>query len=282
MQAKLSPLLECVYESREELDVQIKQVAKLIVDTAQERLSAVQQTSVQMKGYILSRLCCQSQAAWRAWKEARSPRDRLLFEQKNRLRREVRTLVNYCSAMAERRRVQGREMLFHSQDSSRFRVPWKQRSRWSKFRADGRLLLDPEDLLTAWSSHFRMLSESKKDIPKLSELESRVEEMAAGLFANEEAILNCLLIREEVAGALRKLKVMKAADPDGTVGEHLKRGGAVVQEWLLRVLNAVVDIEVVPSVLKSGIIVPVYKGGGKDPRISSGVGVAIPYVREAA
>ena len=29
--------------------------------------------------------------------------------------------------------------------------------------------------------------------------------------------------------------------------------------------NAVVDLEVVPSVLKSGVIVPVYKGGGKDP-----------------
>ena len=32
------------------------------------------------------------------------------------------------------------------------------------------------------------------------------------------------------------------------VGEYLKWGGAVVQEWLLMVLNAV---EVVPSILKS-------------------------------
>ena len=30
---------------------------------------------------------------------------------------------------------------------------------------------------------------------------------------------------------LRKLKVGKAADPDGIVGEHLKWGGAVVQEY---------------------------------------------------
>ena len=265
LQAKLSPFLEGVCEDRGQLDDQIKQVAGLLVDTARETLPEVQsRRRVRMKDDILSRLCCQSRAAWRAWKEAGSPREGPLFEQKNQLRREVRTRVNYCSAMVERRRVQRREM-FRSQDSSRFRVPGKQRSRCSKLRVDGRLLSDPEELLTAWSSHFRMLSESKKDVPELSELGKRVEEMAAESFANEEAILDAPFTREEVARALKKLKARKAAGPDGIVGEHLKWGGAVVQEWLLRVLNAVVDLEVIPSVLKSGIIVPVYKGGGKDP-----------------
>ena len=144
--------------------------------------------------------------------------------------------------------MQRREMLFRSQDSSRFRVPGKQRSRCSKLRVDGRLLSDPEELLTAWSSHFRMLSESKKDVPELSELGKRVEEMAAESFAIEEAILDAPFTREEVARALKKLKARKAAGPDGIVGEHLKWGGAVVQEWLLRVLNAVVDLEVIPIV----------------------------------
>ena len=56
---------------------------------------------------------------------------------------------------------------------------------------------------------------------------------------------------------MRKLRLRKAAGPDGVIGEHLKWGGNVVQEWLLRVTNAVVDLEVVPSVLKSGVIVSV-------------------------
>ena len=63
--------------------------------------------------------------------------------------------------------------------------------------------------------------------------------------ANEEGILDCLFTREEVAGAMRKLRLRKAAGPDGVIGEHLKWGGNVVQEWLLRVTNAVVDLEVV-------------------------------------
>ena len=35
--------------------------------------------------------------------------------------------------------------------------------------------------------------------------------------------------------------------------------------WLTNILNAVVKMETIPDVLKRGVIVPVYKGGGKDP-----------------
>ena len=35
--------------------------------------------------------------------------------------------------------------------------------------------------------------------------------------------------------------------------------------WLTKILNAVVKLETIPDVLKKNVIVPVYKGGGKDP-----------------
>lgn len=36
--------------------------------------------------------------------------------------------------------------------------------------------------------------------------------------------------------------------------------------WLMNILNAVVELEVVPDVLrKGGPVLPVYKEGGKDP-----------------
>ena len=38
-----------------------------------------------------------------------------------------------------------------------------------------------------------------------------------------------------------------------------------MQVWLRNVLNAIVELEAVPSTLKSGIIIPVYKGSGRDP-----------------
>ena len=45
----------------------------------------------------------------------------------------------------------------------------------------------------------------------------------------------------------------------------MKGGGDVVITWLMKIQNAVVDLEVVPEVSKSGVIVPIYKGGVKDP-----------------
>ena len=264
LQARLSPLLDVVYESGEHLDAHIKHLATLMVEAAEETLPVVQpRRKARMKDDVLSRLCAQSRAAWRVWKEAGSPWEGLLFEQMNKLRREVRKRVHYCAAMTERRRVQRREMMFRNHDSSRFRIPGKQRSRCSKLRVGGRIVSDPDEMLGAWSSHFKRLSECNRDAPGLSELEDKVDEMAAKSHASEEGILDCLFTREEVAGAMRKLRLRKAAGPDGVVGEHLKWGGHVVQEWLLRVTNAVVDLEVAPCVLKSGVIV--YKGGGKDP-----------------
>ena len=39
----------------------------------------------------------------------------------------------------------------------------------------------------------------------------------------------------------------------------------MVIRWLTRILNAVVELEAVPDVLKSGFVIPIYKGSGKDP-----------------
>ena len=49
------------------------------------------------------------------------------------------------------------------------------------------------------------------------------------------------------------------------MAEHLIEGGDVVTTWLTGILNAVIDLESVPDSLKRGVVVPVYKGSGKDP-----------------
>ena len=78
-------------------------------------------------------------------------------------------------------------------------------------------------------------------------------------------LLDVLFSAEEVSAAVAKLKNRKAARPDGLMAEHLKEGGESVVIWLMNILNAVVELEVVPGVLKRGVVVPVYKSGGKDP-----------------
>ena len=84
-------------------------------------------------------------------------------------------------------------------------------------------------------------------------------------YQNEEFLLEVLFAADEVTRALARLKKRKAPGPDGLMAEHLKRGGQIVVIWLMKILNAIVELESVPMVFKKGVEVPIYKGGGKDP-----------------
>ena len=55
--------------------------------------------------------------------------------------------------------------------------------------------------------------------------------------------------------AIKRLKSRKAPGCDGLSAEHVKE----VMMWLMRILNAVVRLEVIPDILKCGVKLP------KDP-----------------
>ena len=42
----------------------------------------------------------------------------------------------------------------------------------------------------------------------------------------------------------------------------------MVIKWLTRVLGAIVELEAIPASLKSGLVVPVYKRGGRNPALT--------------
>jgi len=64
---------------------------------------------------------------------------------------------------------------------------------------------------------------------------------------------------------LKVLKKWKSPGLDELTTEHLQCGGSVVVHWLTRILNIIIELEEVPDVLKCGVVVPIYKGAGKDP-----------------
>ena len=60
-------------------------------------------------------------------------------------------------------------------------------------------------------------------------------------------------------------EVEKAIKPDNLMAEHVIEGGQSVVICLTSILNAIIDLEAIPDSFKSGLVVPVYKGSGKDP-----------------
>ena len=119
---------------------------------------------------------------------------------------------------------------------------------------DGKIVDQLEALLNLWVQHFGKLAKSKvNDSDGLQDLSGKMDMLVARSVNNEEFVLDVPFSSEEVAAAVRKLKGRKTPGPDGLMAEHLKEGGEVMVVWLSNILNAVVDLEVVPSTLKSGV-----------------------------
>lgn len=57
----------------------------------------------------------------------------------------------------------------------------------------------------------------------------------------------------------------KIPGPDNPLSEHLIEGGQSVVICLTNILNAITDLEAISNSFKSGLVVPVYRGSGKDP-----------------
>ena len=142
---------------------------------------------------------------------------------------------------------------------------------------NGDVVSDPEVLLDVWVKHFSELAKSRQDeMPGMAELQQKVQRLASASMGNKDMLLDVPFSAEEVSAAVLKLQCGKAAGPDGLMAEHLKAGGEMVVIWLLNVLNTIVELEVIPDVLKRGVVVPVYKGSGKDPlRVDSYRGVTL-------
>ena len=98
----------------------------------------------------------------------------------------------------------------------------------------------------------------------ISEYRRLVEEFSKLSWENddEEMILFTL---EEVEGVVGGLKLGKSGGLDHLQPEHLHFGDQSLLLWIQQVCNAVIESEVVSTTFKQGMLIPVYKGHGKDP-----------------
>ena len=89
--------------------------------------------------------------------------------------------------------------------------------------------------------------------------------LAADYFTNDDQILDVEVTADEVESALLFLKLGRSKGTDGLNAEHLLYGGKTVVLWLRKIFNSIISLEEIPHCFKEGIIIPVYKGKGKNP-----------------
>ena len=79
--------------------------------------------------------------------------------------------------------------------------------------------------------------------------------------------------------ALKCLKLERSGGPDNLSPEHLRFCGPVCTNWLCKAYNSICDLEQIPDCFKHGIIVPAFKGKGRDPlHVNSYRGITLTSV----
>ena len=260
----LAPYLGKMYDCVEDIDKDIELVGSILKSAATDTIPHVDgRGRRRFHDRELGDLTVRSKEAWWRWCEAGRPASGVEYEEKTRMRREVRR----CAGRAERKRIGRREKLFSGNDTRRYRLPGRKKSHCSRLCVDGVVVSDEDELREAWAAHFRKLSESRVGgVCGLQELESTVnDDMARESLSNEKCILDVPFTFDEVSNVVRKLKRGKAGGYDGILAEHLIWGGDVIITWLLTILNSIIELEAIPKSLKKGVLSPVFKGHGKDP-----------------
>ena len=77
---------------------------------------------------------------------------------------------------------------------------------------------------------------------------------------------HCLISEEEVAAAIKGLKMGKSAGPTGVVSEMMKAADGFGSRWMTDLINNIVKGGCIPDDWRKSILVPVYKGKG-DPLV---------------
>ena len=212
----------------------------------------------------LKQLCKESKSSWKEWRNAGRPLSGNILEKKNLDKKKVRARINLLSARKERLQSEQIDQNFRKKAKRRFRSPGKGTPQGTRLSVDGSITTNHQDILDAWATHFESLGTSKiMESASLQQLQSTICSYRAASQQTEDFIMDVPVTIEEIDTAISKLQRGKACGQDGILPEHIIYGGANYRMWLLKVFNAIIDLEVVPPSLLRAIIVPIYKG--RDP-----------------
>ena len=131
---------------------------------------------------------------------------------------------------------------------------------------NGSLNSDPSSVLPLWVDHFSNLSTSRLfNNPSHQKIWNTIPEVEIAKLVDEESILDVSFVPKEVDAAINRLKRSSSAGPDFLSPQHIIFAGPLLKSWFCKVFITIVNFEAIPTQFKVDIIVPIYKGKGKDP-----------------
>ena len=203
------------------------------------------------------------------------------IEAKKRLRSEQRR------AAAQRRIEKVEKILASRADSRTFaRMANQQRktinSNVKSITVGGVVCDTSESVCNGWAEHFGKLAEPLE----CEQFDKHYQDLVHRdiLFIKQTVSNSAIQIENvtesELHSAFLKLKNNKAADIMNLTSEHFKFGKGAMDDYLLALLNFIVEKKSVSPVLKEGLLTPIYKKGDKsDPSNYRGITVTPVFLK---
>ena len=184
-------------------------------------------------------------------------------------KKNVRKKINSIRARKERFDSEFRDDQFKERYRRRFKLPKSGTAQGLRLNVNGEVITDQDAVLRAWAKHFGDLGKSRtSESTTLTNLESLIAEYRCVSFENEDFLLDYDITLDEIVRAVKLLKQGKACGPDNILPEHIIYGGDYLYLRLKKIFNEIINLEKIPSSFKDTIIIPIYKGKGKDPLLT--------------
>ena len=265
MRDRLSPFIGKFQSDVNQLNDEIQHVSSLIINAAETFLPHCKTIKTsRFRTILCHNFASRANLLGRNGMIAVDPM-RVLFMKKSVVLEMKLESVLRCVRQWKRGNEYNIANIYSRNKTARFMLPQKRKKPYcSRLRVNGHLISDSAELLEAWSAHFESLAQSVIDkVPALQNLHDNLASLVSESFQKEEQFLDIPFSVEEVEHILHhNMKLRKAPGPDNLMTEHLHYGGPSVILWLTEILNCIVELEEIPSILKHGTTIPVYKGGG--------------------
>ena len=123
-------------------------------------------------------------------------------------------------------------------------------------------LASSDDICEGWATHFAHFTTPLENKNFDNELKELLEDINHILNICKDSELGIVpASEEEVQLALKKLKSNKAADCLDITSERLTHGETPVIRYLTDMINSIFECKHVTSILKEGIVTPIFKKG---------------------
>ena len=134
-----------------------------------------------------------------------------------------------------------------------------------------------ENLLPIWTQHFRKLAQPADNEFFDDEYLKQIKQDVLNIhdFTKSPQINKFPITTFEIKDVIKSLKKQKAKDEFGMCAEHVIYGGQVIADFLTKVVNAVIQDQQIPPVIKSAINHPIPKKGKDTTKPGNARGISI-------